>query len=281
MASSRIGFIGLGTMGRPMASNVRKNGYPMVVYDAVPASMADLVAAGAKSASSPAEVAAASDVVITMLPDAPDVEAVATGPNGILGSLRSGAVYIDMSTIDPTTTRAGRRGHGRARHQDDRQPGRQAPAERRGGHLGADGRRRRGRDRGGAPGPDVHGRDALPLRRPGRRAGDEAHQQLPRLEPAPGDRRGARDRDQGRPPARADAHRLRLDHGRQQPAGHHAAEKGAARRFQPGLHDPAGQEGRAARGRAGAGRWACRHRSARRRWRPSSPPTRRARAERT
>jgi 4-hydroxybutyrate dehydrogenase/sulfolactaldehyde 3-reductase len=105
MALSRIGFIGLGTMGRPMAMNVRKKGYPMVVHDAIEASMADLVAAGAQAAASPAEVAAASDVVITMLPDAPDVEAVATGPNGILGSQRSGAIYLDMSTIDPATTR--------------------------------------------------------------------------------------------------------------------------------------------------------------------------------
>src|SRR5581483_5469430 len=87
-----IGFIGLGTMGGPMARNLLKNGQRVK-------------AAGASTAATPREVAAANEFVITMLPDAPDVERVALGANGIVEGIRAGAVYIDMSTIDPTTTR--------------------------------------------------------------------------------------------------------------------------------------------------------------------------------
>ncbi len=100
-----VGFIGLGTMGRPMALNVRKHGHPMVVFDVIEAALATLIEAGARAAGSPREVAAASDVVITMLPDAPDVEQAALGRGGIIEGLRSDAVYVDMSTIDPDTTR--------------------------------------------------------------------------------------------------------------------------------------------------------------------------------
>jgi 4-hydroxybutyrate dehydrogenase/sulfolactaldehyde 3-reductase len=100
-----VGFIGLGTMGRPMARNIQKHGHPMVVFDVVEAVLAPLIEAGARTAGSPSEVAAASDVVITMLPDAPDVERVAFGSDGIVEGLRPDAVYVDMSTIDPATTR--------------------------------------------------------------------------------------------------------------------------------------------------------------------------------
>jgi 3-hydroxyisobutyrate dehydrogenase-like beta-hydroxyacid dehydrogenase len=100
-----VGFIGLGTMGAPMARNVLKKGHAMTVYDVAPAAVAALVAAGARAAPTPAAVAQASEVVITMLPDAPDVERVALGPDGIVEGLRAGAVYIDMSTIDPGTAR--------------------------------------------------------------------------------------------------------------------------------------------------------------------------------
>ncbi len=96
-----IGFIGLGIMGRPMARNLLAAGYPLVVFDLVPAAVTDLVAAGAATAASPREVAARSDAVITMLPDSPDVEAVALGPDGVLAGLRAGATYADMSTISP------------------------------------------------------------------------------------------------------------------------------------------------------------------------------------
>ncbi len=100
-----VGFIGLGTMGGPMARNVLKGGHALTVHDISDRAVAALVAAGATAAASPREVAAASDVVITSLPDAPDVEAAAEGADGILAGLRPGAVYVDMSTIDPETTK--------------------------------------------------------------------------------------------------------------------------------------------------------------------------------
>jgi 4-hydroxybutyrate dehydrogenase/sulfolactaldehyde 3-reductase len=100
----RVGFIGLGTMGAPMARNVMAKGHALVVCDAMPAAVERLVASGATSARTPREVAQQSDVVITMLPDAPDVEAVALGPDGVLAGLGAESVYIDMSTIDPATT---------------------------------------------------------------------------------------------------------------------------------------------------------------------------------
>jgi 3-hydroxyisobutyrate dehydrogenase-like beta-hydroxyacid dehydrogenase len=100
-----VGFIGLGTMGAPMARNILNKGHRLVVSDVQPAAVASLTAAGARAASTPKEVAAASDFVITMLPDAPDVERVALGPDGIAAGIRAGSIYIDMSTIDPDTTR--------------------------------------------------------------------------------------------------------------------------------------------------------------------------------
>ena len=100
-----VGFIGLGTMGAPMARNVAARGHRVVVHDVNDAAVATLVAAGATAAGSPREVAQASDIVITMLPDAPDVLRVALGDDGVVAGIRPGAVYIDMSTIDPQTTR--------------------------------------------------------------------------------------------------------------------------------------------------------------------------------
>ncbi len=100
-----VGFIGLGTMGAPMAANILKRGHRLVVSDVEPAAVAKLTAQGATAARTPAEVAAASEVVITMLPDAPDVERVTLGANGIVDGIRAGGVYVDMSTIDPATTR--------------------------------------------------------------------------------------------------------------------------------------------------------------------------------
>ncbi len=96
-----IGFIGLGVMGRPMAKHLLAAGYPLIVYDVVAAPVAELVSAGAAAASSPRDAAARSDAVITMLPDSPDVEAVAFGPNGVLAGLCAGATFADMSTISP------------------------------------------------------------------------------------------------------------------------------------------------------------------------------------
>jgi 3-hydroxyisobutyrate dehydrogenase-like beta-hydroxyacid dehydrogenase len=100
-----VGFIGLGTMGGPMARNILKKGHALVVYDVVRSSVDALVGAGARAAATPRDVAAQSDIIITMLPDSPDVERVATAPDGILAGIRPGSVYIDMSTIDPGTTR--------------------------------------------------------------------------------------------------------------------------------------------------------------------------------
>lgn len=100
-----VGFIGLGMMGQPMVRNIQKRGHRLVVFDVVEAALLPLVEAGARAAASPREVAASCDVVITMLPDAPDVEKAALGPDGIIEGLGADAVYVDMSTIDPATTR--------------------------------------------------------------------------------------------------------------------------------------------------------------------------------
>jgi 3-hydroxyisobutyrate dehydrogenase-like beta-hydroxyacid dehydrogenase len=99
------GFIGLGTMGAPMARNILAKGHELVVFDVVPQSMSSVTVAGARAAASPRDVAQRADFIITMLPDSPDVERVAAGPDGILAGIRAGSVYIDMSTIDPATTR--------------------------------------------------------------------------------------------------------------------------------------------------------------------------------
>jgi 3-hydroxyisobutyrate dehydrogenase-like beta-hydroxyacid dehydrogenase len=100
-----VGFIGLGTMGAPMARNLIAKGHRLNVTDAMPGPVEALVAAGATASKTPKDVAAASEIVITMLPDAPDVERVALGRDGIVEGIRAGSVYIDMSTIDPATTR--------------------------------------------------------------------------------------------------------------------------------------------------------------------------------
>ena len=96
-----IGFIGLGIMGRPMAKNLLAAGYPLVVHSRSRGPVDELVAAGAKAAGSPREVAGHCDVLITMLPNSPDVELVALGANGIVEGARPGLLYIDMSTISP------------------------------------------------------------------------------------------------------------------------------------------------------------------------------------
>jgi 2-hydroxy-3-oxopropionate reductase len=99
-----IGFIGLGIMGKPMARNLMKAGYALTVLNRSRGPVDELVAEGAKAAATPREVAAASDVVITMLPDSPDVEQVALGADGIAAGIKDGALWIDMSTIAPATT---------------------------------------------------------------------------------------------------------------------------------------------------------------------------------
>jgi 2-hydroxy-3-oxopropionate reductase len=101
----RIGFIGLGIMGRPMARNLLAAGYPVTVHSRSRGPVDELVAAGASRAEGSAAVAAVSDVTITMLPDTRDVEEVITGEGGVLERAAPGALVIDMSTIDPGPTR--------------------------------------------------------------------------------------------------------------------------------------------------------------------------------
>src|SRR5262245_31657478 len=103
--SERIGFIGLGVMGKPMAGHLLARGYHVTVHNRSREAAKDLAAAGATPVGSPAEVARAADVVITMLPDTPDVERVITGENGVIIGLAAGAVVIDMSSISPVATR--------------------------------------------------------------------------------------------------------------------------------------------------------------------------------
>lgn len=99
-----VGFIGVGTMGRPMALNLLQAGYDLTVYDVVPAAVQSLVSRGARAAGSPREAAAAGEVVVSMLPASRHVVAAMFGPDGALEGLRPGATLIDMSTIDPGTT---------------------------------------------------------------------------------------------------------------------------------------------------------------------------------
>lgn len=101
----RIGFIGLGIMGKPMSRNLLKAGYPLVVYNRSPAALEELAADGATIAPSPQAVAEQTDVVISCVADSPDVEAIVLGDRGILAGARSGMLYIDMSTIAPVTAR--------------------------------------------------------------------------------------------------------------------------------------------------------------------------------
>jgi len=100
-----IGFIGLGVMGKPMAKNLIKAGHRLVVHNRSRAAADEVAKDGATAASSPADVARAATIVITMLPDTPDVEQVLTGPDGVLSTLQPGAIVVDMSSISPAVTR--------------------------------------------------------------------------------------------------------------------------------------------------------------------------------
>ena len=98
-----VGFIGLGIMGAPMATHLLRAGHSMVVYNRTPSKMEPLVALGAKTGKSCRDVAQRSDVVISMVPDSPDVEKVYLGENGVLEGVKPGMLLIDMSTISPVT----------------------------------------------------------------------------------------------------------------------------------------------------------------------------------
>lgn len=101
----RIGYIGLGLMGAPMARNLLKAGFEVVVHNRSRAIVYQLVSEGAIAANSPREVAAQVEVVCTNLPDSPDVERVVLGKNGILEGAHPGLIYVDNSTIKPETAR--------------------------------------------------------------------------------------------------------------------------------------------------------------------------------
>jgi 2-hydroxymethylglutarate dehydrogenase len=104
MASS-VGFIGVGNMGNPMAYNVLKAGFPMVVYDKNSQAMENLVQAGAQRATSAREVVEGAEIVLTSLPASPDVEAVYLEPQGLVESAKPGTILIDLSSVLPSTPR--------------------------------------------------------------------------------------------------------------------------------------------------------------------------------
>lgn len=104
--AERIGFIGLGIMGRGMANNILKAGFPLTVWNRTASRADELVAAGATLAASPAELARQSDIIISCVSDTPDVEQVLLGEEGAIHGANAGALVIDMSTISPQATRA-------------------------------------------------------------------------------------------------------------------------------------------------------------------------------
>ena len=97
----KVGFIGLGIMGKPMSRNLIKAGHQVVVYDIVPELVAEMASSGASAGKSAMDVAARSDVTITMVPDGPEVEAAVLGPEGALEGAKPGSIFVDMSSISP------------------------------------------------------------------------------------------------------------------------------------------------------------------------------------
>jgi 2-hydroxy-3-oxopropionate reductase len=102
--AEKVGFIGLGIMGKPMARNLMDAGYELTVHNRSREPVDELAEDGATAASSPKEVAENSDVIVTMLPDSPQVEEVVAGEDGALEGVREGALLVDMSTISPVVT---------------------------------------------------------------------------------------------------------------------------------------------------------------------------------
>jgi len=105
MATEKIGFIGLGIMGKPMAMNLLKAGYSLTVYDIRPEPLKQVVAAGAQQGKSSMDVAQKSEVVITMLPNSPDVKDAVLGEEGVLDGAKPGTILIDMSSIAPLVSK--------------------------------------------------------------------------------------------------------------------------------------------------------------------------------
>jgi 2-hydroxy-3-oxopropionate reductase len=102
---AKVGFIGLGIMGKPMVKNLLKAGHEVVVYDVVPAGVQEVVAAGAKAAASSKAVAEQCALIITMVPNSPHVKAAILGPNGVIEGVKAGSLVVDMSSIDPTVSK--------------------------------------------------------------------------------------------------------------------------------------------------------------------------------
>lgn len=102
---SKVGFIGLGIMGKPMAKNLLKAGYELIVFDVMSDVVNEVAQAGATSAKSIAEVAGAADVIVTMLPNSPHVKEVVLGEGGVLSSAKSGTIVVDMSSISPIASK--------------------------------------------------------------------------------------------------------------------------------------------------------------------------------
>src|SRR5687767_13727592 len=100
----RVGFVGLGTMGGAMAANAARAGFEVTAWNRTPGRADDLGELGVRIGESPAAVAALSDVVITIVSDTPDVEAVLFGPEGVAAGAAPGSLNIDMSTISPSAT---------------------------------------------------------------------------------------------------------------------------------------------------------------------------------
>ena len=101
-----VGYIGLGIMGKSIARNILKAGFPVVVHNRSREAVNELVSEGAKEAFSPSQVAAQADIIFTNLPDSPDVESVVLGQNGIIETAHAGQVYVDNSTIKPAAARS-------------------------------------------------------------------------------------------------------------------------------------------------------------------------------
>ena len=99
--SDTVGFIGLGLMGKPMARNLLKKGFSVVVHSRSRGPVDEVVKDGATAAASPAEIARSAKYIVTMLPDGPDVEKVLDGENGVFGAMSQGTVIVDSSTIAP------------------------------------------------------------------------------------------------------------------------------------------------------------------------------------
>jgi len=105
MAGKKIGFVGLGAMGRGLVGNLVRKGFDVTVWDLAPAAVDAMAAKGAKRADSVAALAREVDIICSMVPDAPDVKRVALGDNGIIAGAHPGLIYVDFSTVDPTTSR--------------------------------------------------------------------------------------------------------------------------------------------------------------------------------